>query len=394
MSVTRYLALRYLFPHRGWRISYFTTTAILAVAIAVMVQVLVLSVMRGFRADLIEKFVGLNPHIRLVSTEAPLQLANMTWIPAVEGQGILDAGSGVETGVHIRGVTPALLAQMPTLEWALPVDKDPVTAFEMSGVPIAIGVELASQFGATPNSARTVNMIAPFGQVTPSGDLAPNRITATVRAVFRSGLYEADQSLVLMPAVYAKQLLGPQATEAWWGYTDTPMQVSRIAQQLRNDQPDATITTWQEENAALFGALTLERRVMTALLALVVAIAATGIIAVLFLLVSSRQQEMGILLALGCSPTQIRQVFMWHGAMVGAMGGVLGIGVALLGCTVISHMGIPLPDSLYVRVLPVSISIPGLVAIAVGSCLVTTFAAFWPARGIGEHSIMEQLKYE
>lgn len=377
--------------------------AIAAVAIAVAVQILVLSVMRGFRADLMTKFIGLNPHLRVVSDD-PLPPLNIELIPSIEGEGILTLDRDIETGIKIRGVTPAMLARMPSLEWSLPQGSDPVSILSPSpsgegrgegAIPrVTIGSELAAQIGVTPESGRQVTLIAPFGQVSPSGDLMPQRMTVKVGGVFRSGLYEMDQALVIMDQADAKRLLGPQANEAAWGYVDHPMDVATTARALRDQHPDLKITTWQDENAALFGALKLERIAMTTLLILVVAIAATGIVGVLFLLGLSRQQEVGILLALGCSLAQIRKIFLMYGAMVGALGSAIGSLVALLGCLWISRGGIPLPESLYLHTLPVAISVPGVIIVGAGAVLLTTLAAWYPTRGLGTAVIAQQLKGE
>jgi lipoprotein-releasing system permease protein len=378
--------------------------AIAAVAIAVAVQILVLSVMRGFRADLMDKFIGLNPHLRVLS-DAPLPPLNIELIPSVEGEGILTLDRDIETGIKIRGVTPEMLTRMPSLEWSLPQGSDPVSVFSPSpsrgegrgegGIPVVtIGSELAAQLGVTPEGRRKVTLIAPFGQVSPSGDLMPQRMTVTVGGIFRSGLYEIDQSLVMMTQADAKRLLGPQATESAWGYVADPMDVATTARALRDQYPELKITTWQEENAALFGALTLERIVMTILLILVVAIAATGIVGVLFLLGLSRQQEVGILLALGCSLAQIRKIFLLYGAMVGAIGSGIGCVVALIASVWISRGGIPLPESLYLHTLPVAVSVPGLMLVTIGAILLTTAAAWYPTRGLKTAVIAQQLKGE
>lgn len=407
MRFAIFMARRYL--------TSLAVVAVSAVAIAVAVQILVLSVMRGFRADLMTKFLGLNPHIRIVSAE-PLKMPGLQLVPSVEGEGILTIDSDIETGIKIRGVTVDSLAHMPGLEWSLPKGKNPVSILSPSPsgekprwglaplrgegrgegeLPVVtIGSELAGQIGVTPDGGRTVTLIAPFGQISPSGDLIPQRMKVKVGGVFRSGLYEIDQSLVLMDQASARRLLGPQAGEAWWGYVDDPMRVADVAYHLRDVYPDAKITTWQDENAALFGALKLERIVMTSLLAVVVAIAATGISGVLFLLALWREQEMGVLMALGCTLRDIRKIFVLYGGLIGVIGSTIGIVLALLGCTWIAHGGIPLPESLYLHTLPVSISIPGLVIVAVSACALTMAAAWYPTRDLGTAVIAQQLKGE
>ncbi len=387
MRFAIFMAKRYL--------TSLAVVAVTAVAIAVAVQILVLSVMRGFRADLMTKFLGLNPHIRIVATQ-PLQSPGLQLVPSVEGDGILTMDSDIETGIKIRGVTADTLSHMPSLEWSLPKDKDPVSVMASGHeIPVVtIGSELAGQIGVTPDGGRTVTLIAPFGQVSPSGDLIPQRMKVKVGGVFRSGLYEIDQSLVLMDQTSARRLLGPQAGEAWWGYVDDPMAIAGIARQLRDAHPEVKITTWQDENAALFGALKLERIVMTALLAVVVAIAATGITGVLFLLALWRQQEMGVLIALGCTLKDIRKIFVLYGGLIGVIGSAIGVALALVGCAWIAHGGIPLPESLYLHTLPVSVSIPGLIIVAVSACVLTMIAAWYPTRDLGTAVIAQQLKGE
>lgn len=392
MSLTRFFARKYLRPEG--RLPFLTVVAIMAVAVAVGVQILVLSVMHGFRSDLMSKFIGLSPHIRIISDGSLPQL-DFTVMPSVEGAGILTAEGGTETGIKIRGITADGIARMTTLEWSMPQGKDPTSLLEQQSEPVvAIGSELAAQIGVTPEGERRVTLIAPFGQVSPSGDLIPQRMTVKVGGVFRSGLYEVDQSLVLMDPTSAKRLLGPQGTEGWWGYVADPMRVDRVARSLRDHHPDLKITTWQDENAALFGALKLERIVMGVLLGLVVAIAATGIVGVLFLLALSRQQEMGILLALGCTVAQIQKIFIGIGAIIGAIGAAMGCVFALIGCAVISRGAIPLPESLYLHTLPVSVSIPGIILISAGACLLTMVAAWYPTRDMKRADVTHWLRGE
>lgn len=364
----------------------------MAVAIAVAVQILVLSVMHGFRADLTSKFIGLSPHMRIVSEE-PLPPLDLTVMPSVEGAGILTADGGTETGIKIRGVTPDGIARMKSLEWASPQGKDPFSLLKGGQEPVvAIGSEMAAQIGMTPDSGRRVTLIAPFGQLSPSGDLIPQRMAVKVGGIFRSGLYEVDQSLVLMEPVSAKRLLGPQGSNGWWGYIDDPMQVAAVARAIRDQHPQLKVTTWQEENAALFGALRLERIVMGILLGLVVAIAATGIVGVLFLLALSRQQEMGILLALGCTVHQIQKIFVGIGALIGGMGALIGCVIALIGCAAISRGAIPLPESLYLHTLPVAVSYPGIILISLGACLLTILAAWYPTRDMKRTDVTHWLR--
>lgn len=392
MSLTRFFARKYLCPEG--RLPFLTVVAITAVAVAVGVQILVLSVMHGFRADLMSKFIGLSPHLRIMSEE-PLPQLDLVVMPSAEGAGILTAEGGTETGIKIRGVTPEVIARMTTLEWAHPQGQDPLSLLKPQALPVvAIGSELAAQIGVTPEGGRHVTLIAPFGQVSPSGDLIPQRMTVTVGGVFRSGLFEVDQSLVLMDPVSAKRLLGPQGTEGWWGYVADPMQVAGVARAMRDHYPELKVTTWQEENAALFGALKLERIVMGSLLGLVVAIAATGIVGVLFLLALSRQQEMGILLALGCTVNQIQKIFIGIGAIIGGIGSVIGCALALMGCAFISRGGIPLPESLYLHTLPVAVSIPGIVLISAGACLLTMVAAWYPTRDMKRADVTHWLRGE
>ncbi len=399
MNLTHFFARRYL-SSEG-KPPFLTVVAVMAVAVAVGVQILVLSVMHGFRADLMDKFIGLNPHIRVSATDSGLSdflRLNPSFtdiVPSVEGAGILTDGGGIETGIKIRGVSPEGVQRMTGLEWELLQDSDPISLLKGGYEPVvAIGSELAAQIGMTPEGRRRVTLIAPFGQVSPSGDLVPQKMTVKVGGVFRSGLYEVDQSLVLMDPGSAGQLLGPQAAEGWWGYVRDPMRVAYVARDIRDRYPDMKVTTWQEENAALFGALKLERIVMAVLLILVVAIAATGITGVLFLLALSRRQEMGILLALGCTQTQIQKIFIGIGAAIGGVGACLGAVLALIACALISRGNIPLPESLYLHTLPVKVSAPGIVLISAGACLLTILAAWYPTRDIRRVEVTHWLRGE
>lgn len=377
--------------------SRLSLVSIVAVAVAVAVQLMVLSVMRGFRDDLMSKMIGLHPHLRMVTEENTIPaVPGVTLVPSVEGEGILTAGEGMETGIKIRGVTPQSLAEMSSLVWALPEGADPVSVFsKKEGNPqVVIGSELAAQIGASPEGGRRINLIAPFGQVTPAGDLAPNRVAAQVGGIFKSGLYEVDQSLVMMDLATARQLLGPQATLGFWGYVADPMHVDQVAMNLRDHSPTLSVRTWQEDNAALFGALRLERIVMTTLLVVVVGIAATGIIGVLMMTGLARQREVGIMLALGATARQVRQIFIAHGAMMGVTGSAIGIGLAAMGCGWIARGGIPLPESLYLHTLPVALSWPGAVLIGLGGACLTTVAAWIPTRELHPTDIMHWLKGE
>ncbi|MBI4366618.1 MAG: ABC transporter permease [Deltaproteobacteria bacterium] len=417
----RFLAERFLWPPRRYLFTRFLTiVAVGSVAVSVASMVLVLSVMSGFRTQLERKLLGFTPHVTVrmedaEETVAASRLAGLvpgaTIFPWVEGEAILqdpEDGGAADQGVKVIGVPPAIFAVWPsvarhTIGSTAPeagtgrraVAEEVPQRGERGEAPEA-GIFLGSELIAERASAAAfVRLVAPLGLLGPSGELAPSVREARVAGWLRTGLYEYDRKLVVMTPDEAYRLLGEQAMRQWALYLPDPMRTAEVRTRLAATLGEgARITTWQEQNRTLFGALRLERIMMRSLLVLMIGIASVCICGALCMHVAWRRCDLGILAAIGAASGFRQRIVLLLGAAIGLIGSGIGLAIALgIGWYMARHP-LPLPETFYldylpIRIAPIPCGLIGLLGVGIAAC-----AAWWPARMAKRLSPVEALRYE
>lgn len=405
-----FIARRFVWASRRYLFSRFLTgVAVGGVALGVFAMTLVLAIMGGFRTHLERKLLGFAPHLTVRADEDVLSEATLidrvrqvdpaaVVVPMVEGEAIVhrtgDDAFGYH-GVKVLGLDPAQLVQWRSVTWQWRDGAQPPLRATDGHPTIVLGNELAFSLGLTLLDDERVQLVAPFGVVTPSGELAPSIREYVADGMLRTGFYEHDAKLVVMQRDEASRLLGPQAAPKWAVYLARPSRAPVVAAQLRDALgPHVEVESWQQQNRKLFGALRLERVVMSILLALMILIASCSICGVLFMQVAWRRRDLAMLSAIGAQHRFVRRVLLHVGTWIGLVGSSTGLAAALGVGAWLQRHPIRLPASFYLDHLPVEFHPGGCLAIGVFGVLLAIFAAWWPAMQAGRLIPAEALRYE
>jgi lipoprotein-releasing system permease protein len=359
------VAGRYLRARRKERfVSVIAVLTLLGVVLGVATLIVVMSVMNGFRTELLGKILGLNGHFVVQSVgerftgydDVVTRLEGVEGvryaIPYVEGHA-LASGLSSATGVVVRGISEASLGKLDLLrngaalggwdQW----DKS-------QGV--AIGQRLAERLGLTLGDQITI--INPNGTPTPFG-MTPAELTLPVNVLFDIGMPEYDGFYVYLPMqeaqayfrLYEDRLKAGatmpgvmatdeeidaayervyQATGVEVFVTD-PDDIAGMRTKLQAAlEPGFDIADWQQRNATFFSALQVERVVMFVILSLIILVAAFNIIASLVMLVKDKGPDIAVLRTMGATRGSILRIFSMTGFAIGLSGTLLGLILGLV----------------------------------------------------------------
>lgn len=327
------LAGRYLRTRRreGF-VSVIAGFSFLGILLGVATLIIVMSVMNGFRKELLEKIVGVNGHIFATPIDRPLddydsvaqRLAKIPGvklaIPLVEGQALASSQSG-NNGVLVRGVREADIKAIPfiggnirsgTLEG---FDKEP---------GVAIGRRLANALGIQAGDMMT--LVSPQGASTPFGT-APRIKAYPVKAIFEIGMTEFDGTFVYMPLAESQAYFNRDGdVNVIEIFVDDPDRTQSVRDAIEADAPrPLVLSDWRQRNRSFFNALEVERNVMFIILTLIVLVAALNIVSGLIMLVKDKTEDIAIMRTMGATRGTVLRVFLMTGAAIGFFGTVGGL---------------------------------------------------------------------
>jgi len=326
------VAFRYLRARRqeGF-VSVIAIFSLLGIALGVATLIIVMSVMNGFRADLLGRILGLNGHLGVYAQTGSLgdfdaEAAKVTQVPGVTGVTPLIEGQVMATseigaaGALVRGIRPRDLQRRPLV--ADHIVQGSLADFEDDGV--AIGARLARRLGIAVGSAITI--VSPQGVATAFGTM-PRIKTYNVVALFDVGMYEYDNSFIFVPLEAAQLFFRlPNAVTSLEVFVADPDRVHEdrrlIAAALGGH---VRIVDWQQANSSLFNAVEIERNVMFLILTLIIVVAAFNIISSMIMMVKDKGRDIAILRTMGASRGAILRIFVLSGASIGVVGTVAGL---------------------------------------------------------------------
>ncbi len=333
-SYERMVARRYLLPGKGEGFIFLVASiSLIAVALGVAALIIVMSVMNGFRAELFDKITGLNGHAIVQGYEGRLQdwqqigvaarqLPGVTSATPLIEQPLMASANGRVEGVLVRGMRLEDIRQNPVI--AKNVKSGSLALVTPGSNRVAIGSRLAEALGAYPGT--TISLISPEGRSTVVGTV-PRIVSYTVAAIFEVGVYDYDNSFVVMPIQDAQQLLlmGDNVSTIEVQTKDPDRIDSIIAPLEPMVQGKGVIIDWKQMNSALFDALEVERVAMFVVLSLIVLVAVFNILSSLIMLVRAKMRDIAILRTMGASRRGMMKVFVTVGVTIGSLGIVLGL---------------------------------------------------------------------
>ncbi len=340
----RAVAGRYLRARRGERfVSIIAIFSLIGIALGVATLIIVMSVMNGFRTELMDRILGLNGHLGIYAVGPPLQdfdaiaarvrtLPGVTnAIPIVEGQALLTTDRGGSFGGLVRGVREADLKSLREVSGNIRAGS--LDSFHGDDA-VAIGIGLAQRLNL--NIGGKLTLISPQGQATAFGNVPRVRAYSVV-AIFSVGFNEADTSFVFMPLdaaqVYFKAPDGVTQIEVMVADPDHVAAVNHEVRVALADLPTpARIIDWTQSNNSLFAAVEVERNVMFLILTLIILVAAFNVVSSLIMMVKDKTRDIAVLRTIGASAGSVLRIFLMCGAFVGIAGTVLGAGLGIVFC--------------------------------------------------------------
>ena len=332
----RTVAFRYLRARRkeGF-ISVIAGFSLLGIALGVATLIIVMSVMNGFRADLLDRILGVNGHITVYANGGEItgyddlatRLASIDRVtrahPQVQGQ-VMVTNRGEASGAVVRGMAAEDLLERDLL--ADNVTAGRAEAFGENGA--LVGRRLATKLGLSVGDQ--ITLVSPRGNTTVMGTV-PRVKSFPIAGLFEVGMYEYDSSFVYLPLAQAQQFFrtgeGVNAIEMFVENPDDVDQVRATIGEMLG--PGYRTVDWQRANASFFNAIQVERNVMFLILTLIIVVAAFNIISGQIMLVKDKGPDIAILRTMGATRGMIMRIFLISGAAIGVIGTAAGFALGL-----------------------------------------------------------------
>ncbi len=409
----RKIAARYLRARRGERfVSVIAIFSLVGIALGVATLIIVMSVMNGFRQELLSQILGLNGDIGVYAAGQPLvsynaessQIKNIPGVtaafPIVQGEVLMSGPQGGALGGIARGITPAGLASLPTV--SNHVIAGNLNDLSQDGT-IAIGAGLAGQFNLSIGSS--LQLILPQGKATIIGTI-PSIETFKVAAIFQTGMQQYDSSFVFIPLAAAQTLFQlPNAATEIQVYVTDPDHDDAIKQAIQKCITlPINVQDWRQNNDSFLAAVTVEGNVMFLILTLIILVAAFNVISSLIMMVKDKARDIAILRTMGASSGAILRIFLMCGASVGVLGTLIGFGLGTVFCAYIDAIrqfiqkltGTPLfdPTVYYLEQLPAKLDWHQVTEVLVMSLTLSLLATLYPSWRAAKIDPIEALRRE
>ena len=344
----RMLAGRYLRARRSQGgVALISMISFIGITLAVAVLIIVMSVMNGFRSELLGRILGFQGHVFVAggvldgpALDPTVQRIRrvpgvLEAIPVVQGQ-VLAMGPNQVTGAIVRGVRPQDVAGTPII--AHNITHGSLKAYgqgDYGGDTILIGDRLAQGLGVKAGDPLT--LVSPSGGATAFGG-SPVQKTFTVGATFTVGMSQYDQAYIYMPLQQAQLFFGREGSV---DEIEIRLSSPDSAEQAKGDiaraaGPMAVVSDWTQRDTSFWGALKVERSVMRLILLLLIGIAALNIISGLIMLVKNKGRDIAILRTMGAGQGSVLRIFIMAGGAVGVLGTIAGLILGVLFCLYIS----------------------------------------------------------
>lgn len=355
------LAFRYLRARRKQGgVTLISIISFVGIMLAVTALIAVMSVMNGFRHELLTRLLGVQPHVYVylpqdgagdagAIADAILELDGVRQAgPVAVGQALVTSGRGAAFA-QVAGVRPEDLRRFDLITGARGAEEaggglmqgsaDGFGQGRNGGDEIIIGSAMAAELGV--GAGDQVTLVSPRGAQTALGT-TPRSKAYTVGGVITVGVQDLDRILVYMPLEQAALFFNRPAGGDYIDVRiETPDDPDPVKDRIREITPENTLVfDWRRQNEAFWNALQVERVAMRLILMIIVLIAAMNIISGLVMLVKNKTRDIAILRTMGASQGAVMRIFLIAGAAVGVLGTLAGI---CLGLVFVAFIG-PIQD--------------------------------------------------
>jgi len=376
------------------------------ISLGVAVLIIVMSVMNGFRTELVEKIIGFNAHAVVKPYDQPINKENLKnkelktlsnkLLFSNSSEGVL-INKDYTKGLQLRGYTTNGFEKLDIVK-----NQNFYGNGKLISKHISIGKELSINFNI--NIGDKVLIMSPSGVQTIVGNL-PKQETYIVDSIFDSGLADFDQNIAFINIKDLENLFDLDESERFLEiYLKNPKKIDFAKKKLKEIFNKEYIYTWSDLNKSLFSALKVERNVMFIILSLIIIVAAFNIISGLTILVKNKTKEIAILKSIGVQNKSIAKIFFMVGFLIGSTATLFGILLGVLFSTYIENIrqllsnifNISLfPEEIYfLSKMPSEINVYSIFLIAICSIIITSIVSIYPAIKASKLDPVKALKYE
>ena len=407
-TLEKTITFRYLKPKKkdGFLnvISFFS---FIGISLGVAVLIIVMSVMNGFRTELVNKILGFNPHVIIKpyshsitsSKISQIKLKNFSeeLILTNSGEGIL-INKEYTKGLVIRGYHIEDFSKLDFIKKGNFIG-DPNKLINNG---ISIGKDLSLNYNF--KLGDKVLIMSPSGIQTIIGNL-PKQETYIITSIFDSGLSNFDQNIAFINITSLESLFDLDPSERNLEiYLRDPTKIELVKPIIQKIFNEEFVYTWADMNNSLFSALKVERNVMFIILSLIIIVAAFNIISGLTILVKSKTRDIALLKSIGVQNNSITKIFFMVGFIIGSSATIFGIFLGVLFSIYIENIRFFIssifkislfPEEIYfLSKMPSEININSIFIISLSSIIVTILVSIYPAMQASKQDPIKSLKYE
>ena len=407
-KVERLISLRNLRPKKkeGF-LKVISIFSFLGIMLGVSILIIVMSVMNGFKTDLTNKILGLNPHIVIQSNGYKIEekfisslkskFKNINISKTYSGEGIVISNDSAK-GIVIKGIDEENKESLNFLKKNF-FDNN-LKKFKKNTA--LIGSELS--FNLNLKLGDKINLTSSAFVATPFGGL-PKQETLIVSGIFNTGFYEFDQNFVFLNLSDALSIFDKAKNDQNLEiYIENPMQADSYKKSIQELNENYFVYSWSDLNKSFFSALKVERNVMFIILTLIIIVAAFNIISGLTILIKNKTKEIAILKTLGLSDLSIKKSFFLTGFTIGFFATISGILLGVIFSLYVEEIrnflsfffnfNIFPSDVYFLDKMPSEISPLSILIIFLFSLATTSLASFFPALAISKMKATKALQYE